>query len=662
MTIERFSKQEFEHALPTNDDGEKLWEYVGFEKGEHVYKMQIKNGSVKRVAILIRSSVKADGYAAETGKDSIRLWLVNSKTNDSLGKKVDAYTTRTSGWQERMQEKLRTLYKRGLQMVNCPKCKTGVMLERNGKYGKFYGCSNFPSCRHTANSLDKIQTEPESKPEPKPANNLDLLAEELNETEFDFEPSKYQKDIFDFVENGEGNAVVEAVAGSGKTTTGIASLRFTPTDQDVAYLAFTKSNAKDLKKKAPRRAHVSTLHSLSFANIRRAFGNRVKVDGNKSYWIIKDELGENTPNKPAIIKLVSLLKATLLEPTDENLDYLATYYNINVNGDADQIYRDTKTVFKISVNQTWRIDFDDMIWLCATGKVNCKKFDFVFVDECQDLNKAQIKMLLNSIHENSRVIAIGDRKQSIYGFRGADTQAMENLIEALDAKLLPLSITYRCPKSHVELAQELVPQIEAPESAIEGNVEHIDGRQFLQKAQEGDMVLCRTNAPLIAPALELIRNGKKAVVLGREIGEGLVNLIEKIENRSSSNTISDLLGQLVEYMYSETTKLIKQDKEGKAQHLEDQIATIEALADGCKTITELKDRIDTIFSKDAQGVTFSSIHKAKGLESENVFILHPELMPHPMCLQSANPEMLQQERNIKYVALTRSKRNLYFVH
>jgi superfamily I DNA/RNA helicase len=82
------------------------------------------------------------------------------------------------------------------------------------------------------------------------------------------------------------------------------------------------------------------------------------------------------------------------------------------------------------------------------------------------------------------------------------------------------------------------------------------------------------------------------------------------------------------------------------------------LSEGCTTIRELQDKIDAIFSDDAEGVVFSSIHKAKGLEAERVFILHPELMPHPMAKQDWEQV---QERNIEYVAITRTLSELIYV-
>ena len=92
--------------------------------------------------------------------------------------------------------------------------------------------------------------------------------------------------------------------------------------------------------------------------------------------------------------------------------------------------------------------------------------------------------------------------------------------------------------------------------------------------------------------------------------------------------------------------------------LDDKVETIFALADGVDTITGVQNRIEEVFSNDKEGVVFSTVHRAKGLESDNVYILKPELFPHPMAKQDWE---LQQERNITYVAYTRAKQRLAFV-
>jgi DNA helicase-2/ATP-dependent DNA helicase PcrA len=322
------------------------------------------------------------------------------------------------------------------------------------------------------------------------------------------------------------------------------------------------------------------------------------------------------------------------------------------------MYRVAGLLFEQSVATMAWLDYDDMVWFPAAGKVSCKQFDVLFIDEAQDLNKAQAALVMNSIKPGGRIIAVGDRNQSIYSFAGADSDSIPNLIDLLSATVMPLSTTYRCPKSHVALAQRLVPQIEAAAWAAEGTVRDVNEYEFVSQVTAGDLVLCRCNAPLVVPAFLLIRRGIKAVILGRDIGRGLKLLLSKVQKKHGVHNLLDTLAALVEYGDKEIGKLLKMRKQSRAQALEDRIETIIALADGSSSMGQLEDKIETIFSDAAEGVTFSSVHRAKGAEADRVWILRPDLMPHPRV--SAAWEM-QQEYNIQYVALTRAKRELCFV-
>lgn len=614
--IETFTRKQFEEALPNHKEtGKPLWKYVGLVQGEHVYRIAIPETNKR---IMIRSSVRSNGKSAGVGDDSIRLWVeYHYRKIDkwfALGK-LDAWTTRKPGWQDRMISKLRQLWQLALE--------------------------------DSKNGGRKTQTAPVT---PK-----------------SFTPSKYQEAIFEFVKSGEGHGVVGAVAGSGKTTTIVEALKFTSPDDKVAFVAFNRHIAKELGKRAPEHVHVSTLHSLGYGNIRSAL-DKIKVEPRKLWHVIAnvaEEVVEDygtfdilQANGQSISHLVSLCKATLREPTPENLEWIADRWSIETNGSTEIVHHLIKLVYEKSIEQTETIDYDDMIFFSATSIVPCEKFDFLFVDECQDLNKAQIAMALKSIADGGRIVAVGDAFQSIYGFRGADVDAIPNIIEALGATVLPLSISYRCPKSHVELAQRLVPHIEAADWAKEGTVESISDYKFLDKVQTGDLVLCRCNAPLIEPAFSLIRRGIKAVILGRDIGKSLMNLVKKVQKRRRVYSLADSLDALMEYGNQEVRKLNRLGKSMRAQSLRDRVETILALSDGCSTVAQLERKINQVFSDDAEGVTFSSVHKTKGGEADRVFILRPDLMPHPKAKAAWER---QQERNIEYVALTRSKSELYFV-
>src|SRR5678816_2365571 len=199
-----------------------------------------------------------------------------------------------------------------------------------------------------------------------------------------------------------------------------------------------------------------------------------------------------------------------------------------------------------------------MLWLPIALDMNFIQYDFLMGDEWQDMNACQLELLSRSIKPNGHLIAVGDRKQSLYGFRGADINAIPNTIEKLDADILPLSVTYRCPASHVVMAKEYVPQIEARENAPEGNITTIKARQLVDYLQDGDLVICRTNAPLIAPAFECIRRGKKAIIRGRDgIGGQMISLVKKFD----TDNINELEMNLVEWSSAEIERLVNHGKE-----------------------------------------------------------------------------------------------------
>lgn len=478
--------------------------------------------------------------------------------------------------------------------------------------------------------------------------------------------SQKQLDVFEFVKSGSGNGVVEAVAGSGKTTTIVEALKYTDPNIRVAFVAFNKRIADELRERSPDHVHVSTLHSLGLRNIKRTFP-KSKVDKNKM-WKLFDVYEKKfsyrerellKDNAAVILRLTSLLKMILLEPTNQNLSHIVDHYGVSINGQRDLIYTAAKKLWQMSLDAIGlSVNYDDMIFAPARGLTECEKFDFLFVDEAQDLNNAQIQFVLKSAKSTGRIVAVGDRMQSIYGFTGSDVDAIPNLIEALDATVMPLTITYRCPTSVVRLAQKFVPYLEAREGAPKGRVETIRLTQLFALVKEGDLVICRVNAPLVSPAFSLIRDNTKAIILGREIGKGLVNLIDRVGKRNSSANVVELLSHMRTYYRTEVAKLIAAKKNSRALALEDQFNTIIALANNCTEISEIKRKIGQVFADDRKGVTFSSIHKIKGGEAERVFILEPGNMPHPMA--RSDWERVQ-ENNIIYVAYTRAKQELYLV-
>ena len=477
--------------------------------------------------------------------------------------------------------------------------------------------------------------------------------------------STYQTAIFDWLEQSQPsqNLAVIAVAGSGKSTTIQEGHSYLPLDMKVLDLAFNKHIAIAMQNKLPD-ANVKTYHAAGLKSVTNSF-RRLNVNGFRNDDILKKRLGSQRSFMFSPIKrLVSLFKANLEPYSWETVNDYVLYYGIDVGDIADSLYHqigeEVNYLLQPDNIVKGEIDFDDMCWLPVQLDLPCEKFDFIFIDELQDTNKNQIELALKHANGSSRIVGVGDPWQAIYGWRGADVDAIPNLVARLQANTLPLSITYRNPQKIVDLVTSKYPQIgiTARDNAPDGIIENKTPTQFLNSVQPGDMVLCRVNAPLVAPAMQLISQGKKAIIKGKDIGKNLQSLVRKIIKRTNPTDFEDFLYNMQEFCHTEIMKLQNAEKYTQAGILEDNLETIFALSEFCKSTDDLLYRIEMIFSDDIVGVTFSSVHRAKGLESENVYILHPELIPHP---RAKLAWQIRQEANLEYVAYTRSLNGLYFV-
>lgn len=479
----------------------------------------------------------------------------------------------------------------------------------------------------------------------------------MGENMSEFIPNIYQQVVFDFIKNEADHGVVVADAGTGKTTLIIEALKLLPSVNRTAFVAFNKHIADELAQKSPHGVQTMTLHSMGLKAITSAYG-RPKVEGSKVYKLMnaataKMSWEEKRPIIAPGMNIISLLKGNLLAPAKENIQNLACYHDIDIP-DTEKFYKIVEKVFRQSANDTNTIDFDDMVYFPAEDDLPCTKYDYLFVDEAQDLNPAQLKLVLNSIKPEGRIIAVGDPKQSIYGFRGADVNSIPKIIGSLNAKVMPLSISYRCPISHVENANKFAPDMQAAPGAKQGTIKSIDYLTFDDLVAEDDLILCRFNAPLVAPCLNLIKQGRKATIRGKDIGKNLATLIKNLRGHN----MQDLEHKLEKWQVKELQKA--QAKNMNPQAIEDKYETIQALIEfsEARSPAGLVDYIKNLFSDEKAEIVFSSIHKAKGLESKAVFILEPYLMP---CKFATQPWEMEQERNIEYVAITRSKDALYYV-
>ena len=127
-------------------------------------------------------------------------------------------------------------------------------------------------------------------------------------------------------------------------------------------------------------------------------------------------------------------------------------------------------------------------------------------------------------------------------------------------------------------------------------------------------------------------------------------------------TIAEMRRKLLRYEERERRHLAeRRASETALAVFQDKVETLAAVMDGqgpCETPGEVAARLQSVFADGESGVTFATVHQAKGLEAERVFIARPDLMPLARVRQEWE---LQQELNIEYVAYTRSKSELYFL-
>ncbi len=461
--------------------------------------------------------------------------------------------------------------------------------------------------------------------------------------------SAFQQAIFQDIASGVGHTQVIARAGSGKTSTIIESFYHLPKGKTALMVAFNKSIQTELASRAPEGVDVLTLHSLGFRACRRAYPMLKNPDSDKLQGHIRAVIGDenNYDLRSSIAKAVALSKSYLID-SYVDIDQLIDSHGIDL---IDENRRDfiaiVQKVMNGCKNDTARIDFDDMIWFPLVHNLRVPQYDFVFVDEAQDLSVSQIQLALKSCKSGGRIISVGDDRQAIYSFRGADSQAIPNIIKQLSAKTLPLSVTYRCAKSIADLAKNIVPDLEPAPNAEIGLVQTISENQIEQMVKPGDFILSRINAPLISWCLTLLRNNIPANIQGRDLGKSLLSLVKS----SKAKTIDGLLKWLDNYREKEIERLVALKRDTNA--IEDKVECLIALCNGASSVNDVKSNIERLFhdGDDTNRVILSSTHKAKGMERDRVFMLS----------KTYRPGKGLEEDNLVYVAQTRAKKELYLV-
>lgn len=306
----------------------------------------------------------------------------------------------------------------------------------------------------------------------------------------------------------------------------------------------------------------------------------------------------------------------------------------------------------------YNVNFDDMLYIAVKERLALPRYDFIFVDEAQDTNAIQRALLKQCMKEGSRIIAVGDPGQAIYGFRGADSDSMDLIAKEFDCVELPLTISYRCPLSVVKYAQQWMPEIEARPDAPDGEVVDLQYDWKRSDFKEGDLIVCRTSRQLVTLGFRMIRDHIPVSIMGREIGEGLKALIKKM----NAYSVDELEQRIEAWKNREVQAAIKAEDEMKAESIYDKAEAITSIVQGLpedrRNMETVFATLDYLFHQRPEGIVLATIHKSKGLEANRVFWLNRSQCP---ARWAKKPWQKQQEVNLMYVAATRAKQGLYLI-
>ncbi|ARN78242.1 hypothetical protein BST97_09695 [Nonlabens spongiae] len=522
-------------------------------------------------------------------------------------------------------------------------------------------------------------------------------------------PTKQQQIIFDFIEKGNSHGMIDAVAGSGKTSTLINGLKLIDTNNKVLFCAFNKKIQEEISSKTKEYGNVVVRTSYALGlNILKYYSAKFnqKPSESKYYTLINETLKRKKDswefevessltinferirniyyslkeeNEPDVFyktffsnfySLVDLSRYTLsygrglqafkelifkygIDVDSQNIDLLDAYYNL------------IQDIIKVGINsavESGVYDFADMIFLPCYLKLKARsQYDIVLVDECQDLSNAQFKIIRKYLKEKGRFFAVGDPFQSIYGFAGASPKSFHNIKSVFRPQMFELTNCFRCAPEIIELAKDIRPDIQT-KNEFKGKVQHINFDQIGDNARSGDYIISRYNAYLFDILFKLLELNKKCKILGKSRILKELKLIipdNKLDNR---NYYENLLYELEKILEAAIKKFGKNPTYlNKLENLRDSISIISSCyirSENLNTLRELFHYIDGLMNgDDCDSIILSSIHKSKGLESDRVFIIgYPDL---PVKLEGMLDWQLYQEECLKYVAITRAKKELF---
>ena len=482
------------------------------------------------------------------------------------------------------------------------------------------------------------------------------------------ELTKEQQDII----NSSGNIKINAVAGSGKTTTVIEYAKTRPSTSKILYLAFNKSvkleAVKKFQEKGLDNVKVETAHSLAFRHIVTRSKYSVRTQNYKSSDVVEILNLQGSDEKHTEFIMASHINRFVAyfcnsdKSKVQDLNYLDTVTDSMAKDFATKYYNHILKQTRIFLGKmdSGEIEITHDFYLKKFQLSNpTLNYDYILFDEGQDASPAMLDVFFK---QNATKVIVGDTHQQIYGWRFA-----VNSLEKADFKTYHLSTSFRFCQDIADLAMGILKF-----------KKHIGDYQNIPISGKGNnktiqskAILARTNLGLLLRAIEYITDNKNVTNI---YFEGNINSYTYADEGAS---LYDVLHLYNRKHSSVKDKLIKSMK--TMEDLEDYIDKTEDMQLGMMVeivkeygnkipsiIKSLKDKHVENEAKESAEMIFSTVHRCKGMEYDVVELVNDfmteeklEKLKTEKKAEDLNIAKLNEEVNLLYVATTRTKHSLY---
>jgi DNA helicase-2/ATP-dependent DNA helicase PcrA len=462
-------------------------------------------------------------------------------------------------------------------------------------------------------------------------------------------PTAEQEHILSLVKDSLANLIINALAGSGKTTT--LEMIQDALSPPVLCLAFNRRIADIMVKRFRTTTTVRTFNGLGHRIWASACAGRVSLDPKKIPDLLRElikelprgEQGEawevfwDVAAASGLAKSLGYIPDGKYPSAKRLIDRTAFYAMLPEDiGEIGPFLLEEVLLRSIKSAYAGLIDYNDQVYMPALFGGTYPKFPTVLIDEAQDLSPVNHQMLHHL--SKSRLIAVGDPYQSIYRFRGAETNGMSKLASRFSMTPADLSVSFRCPRAIVEAVRWRAPNMQWLK---EGGRVGVLKNPSLDSFTDGSVIICRNNAPLFSLALRLLAAGRSVSVAGSDVGPRVIGIMQRL---GEDNMPKEEVLEAIEKWRSE--------KEAKG-------STTAADISGCMQVFVNMGRslgqaiayADHLFQQTGT-ITLLTGHKAKGLEWPIVYHLDPFLL-----LRSD-----EQDANLKYVITTRAMERYFEIN